>query len=355
MTPLLHRLLLACLLALAAPAWAHLMPAQQGTIRLVGERAYVLVSLPASAFAADDDGDGSLSLQELRTHAAALEQRAARGFRLLDGEIAARPTAVRLVVDGTVRQGPGAHHLVLMATYVFDKPPAALRVETDLFGKADEERRLALRALRDERTEPVVLTPVHPAQKLFQPAWQALGDFVLLGAEHILLGADHLLFLLTVLVAGAGWRYWLAVITSFTAAHSLTLALAAFGWVQLPASIAEPLIAASIVAVAWDNLRRDRVRLAQRSAIVFACGLVHGLGFARALEALGASGPLWTQLAGFNLGVELGQVAFVAAALAAMALLGRVVPAASPRHITRAASWTAAGLGGLLLVRLLAA
>jgi len=352
----MRRFLAALLLGglLATPASGHLMPAQQGTINLVDDKAFVLVSLPVSALGGDDDGDGLLSKDEVRGHLAVLRQRAADGFRLRDGDAAAHPIVLHLIAEKDHEGAAGARHVVLMATFQFAGPPVRPHVATELFGNRDDERRLALRVQRGTQIEPVVLTPLRPAQGLFQPAWRAAADYVVLGAEHILLGFDHLLFLLTVLLLGAGWRYWLAVVTSFTLAHSVTLTLAALGWVAVPPAIAEPLIAASIILMALDNLRRGVVHLRRRVALVFACGLVHGLGFATALRELGGPSVNWLSLAGFNLGVEIGQLLFVAVALALLAGVHRW-RSGSQQGTERAISWTAAGLGTALLAQLLIA
>lgn len=351
----LRRLVAGALLAACGPAFAHLMPAQQGTVTLNGDFAFVVVSLPVSALGGDDNNDGRLSLKELERNYTAMQQRVEQRARMAEGDAPARLVLVQLMPDEFIREGAGASHISAILRFNFQQPPVAPRIELDLFGSGADERQFGLRAHRGADSEPVVLTPTRASHALFQPAWQAFADYLRLGAEHILLGLDHLLFLLTVLVVGAGWRYWLAVVTSFTLAHSLTLTLAALGWVSLPAAIAEPLIAASIVVVAWDNLRRSEVRLAQRSLIVFACGLVHGLGFARALTELGGAQALWLRLAGFNLGVELGQLAFVIAALGLLAAARRVVPALSAPAVVRATSWSAAGVAGVILVQLLAA
>ena len=170
------------LLALSAPAWAHLMPAQQGTINLVGDRAYVLVSLPVSALGGDVDGDGLLSKEELRGQLAALRQRAREGFRLLDGETAGEPIVLHLIAEPDHDKAAGSTHVVMMATFQFAGPPARPRVEAGLFGQREEEQRLTLRAQRGTLIDPVVLTPARPAQGLFQPAWQAAAAYV----EHAL-------------------------------------------------------------------------------------------------------------------------------------------------------------------------
>src|ERR1041385_4842529 len=109
--------------------------------------------------------------------------------------------------------------------------------------------------------------------------------FLTLGIEHILTGYDHLALLLAVLLTGGSLLSNARIITSFTIAHSLTLALATFGVITLPATIVEPLIAASIVFVGIENLVRRQ--LAKRWLITFGFGLVHGLGFASILRELG--------------------------------------------------------------------
>jgi len=137
--------------------------------------------------------------------------------------------------------------------------------------------------------------------------------FLVLGIEHIITGYDHLAFLLAVLLTGGSLLSNTRIITSFTIAHSLTLALATFGVVSLPASIVEPLIAASIVFIGIENLARRQ--LAQRWLVTFGFGLIHGLGFAQILRELGI-GAMGIQgaipLLSFNLGVELAQISIAA-------------------------------------------
>jgi len=140
--------------------------------------------------------------------------------------------------------------------------------------------------------------------------------FLVLGIEHILTGYDHLAFLLALLIAGGSLRHNAKIITSFTVAHSLTLALATLGVITVPSRIVEPVIAASIVFVGLENLFRRR--LAARWLVTFVFGLVHGLGFASVLRDVGigelgagAAVPLLS----FNLGVELAQIAIAALVL----------------------------------------
>ena len=143
--------------------------------------------------------------------------------------------------------------------------------------------------------------------------------FVWLGIEHIWIGYDHLLFLFALLVVCRSFRSIVAIITCFTLAHSLTLALATFEVVTLPSRFVEAAIAATIVFVGVENLvRRDR-EPPGRWALTFAFGLIHGFGFAGVLRELGVGGGrVALPLLSFNLGVELGQIAIAAAVLPAV-------------------------------------
>ncbi len=146
------------------------------------------------------------------------------------------------------------------------------------------------------------------------PDRAAPGQFVFylgLGVEHILGGIDHLLFLLALLALSRGLWQTMTIVTAFTVAHSITLSLAALGLVHMPARIVEPLIAASIVWVAVENLLAPS-GIGRRWMIAAIFGLIHGLGFASALTELDLSRDVLVRaLVGFNVGVELGQIAFV--------------------------------------------
>jgi len=140
--------------------------------------------------------------------------------------------------------------------------------------------------------------------------------FLIIGIEHILTGYDHLAFLLALLLAGGSLRSNAKIITSFTVAHSFTLALATLGLVNISPAVVEPLIAVSVVFVGVENLIHRR--FAARWLVTFCFGLIHGLGFASTLRDLGigalrarAAIPLFS----FNLGVELAQITIAALVL----------------------------------------
>ena len=161
----------------------------------------------------------------------------------------------------------------------------------------------------------------------------AMFRFAVLGVEHILTGYDHLTFLLALLLGGGSLRRNVKIITSFTVAHSLTLALATFSVINISPAIVEPVIAASIVFVGLENLFRRRV--AERWVVTFVFGLVHGLGFASALRELGTGGSglrAAVPLLSFNLGVEFAQIAIAAVVLPLVWRLEKR-PAFALRHV----------------------
>jgi hydrogenase/urease accessory protein HupE len=188
------------------------------------------------------------------------------------------------------------------------------------------------------------------APSLELPAEQAasfsLGGFLVLGIEHILTGWDHLLFLLALLLAGGGSRRVLGIVTAFTAAHSISLALAALGIVHVPPAVVEPVIAASIVWVGVENLLRRETR--RRWTLAFAFGLVHGLGFASAIADAGLAtqglGTALGSLFSFNLGVESGQL-FVLALAVPAAWAVRRIPRLDVARAASAASLVVAACG----------
>lgn len=152
-------------------------------------------------------------------------------------------------------------------------------------------------------------------------ALPVFGRFIVSGFEHIVpKGLDHILFVLGLFFFSLRFGPLLGQVTAFTLAHTVTLALASLGIVSVPANIVEPLIAASIVYVAVENILGGTVG-PTRIAVVFGFGLLHGLGFASVLGDVGlVEGRFAISLIGFNIGVELGQLAVIAAAFLICAL-----------------------------------
>jgi hydrogenase/urease accessory protein HupE len=186
-----------------------------------------------------------------------------------------------------------------------------------------------------------------PEQLLISPEPRPFRAFLALGIEHIATGYDHLLFLLGLLIVGGSLRAALQIITSFTLAHSITLALATLNIINVPPKIIEPLIAASIVFVGLQNILSPGVE--KRWLLTFGFGLIHGCGFASALRDLGigANGTsIAVPLVSFNLGVELGQLTIAALVLpliwkcrASPVFVRRLVPIGSGMIVLAGGYW----------------
>ena len=146
-------------------------------------------------------------------------------------------------------------------------------------------------------------------------AWGTFVEYIPVGFDHIVpKGLDHILFVLGIFFLGAGWRALIWQISAFTLAHTVTLALGALEIIVISGSIVEPLIAASIVFVAVENLMTTSLNK-WRPVIIFGFGLLHGLGFASVLGDFGLpEGQFIPALIGFNIGVEIGQLTVVAVA-----------------------------------------
>ena len=217
---------------------------------------------------------------------------------------------------------------------------------------------------RDGGTQVARLLPKHPTF-VVEDSPRPLSiarTYLVLGVEHILLGVDHLLFVLgLLLVVGRRRSTLVKTITAFTVAHSLTLALATLGVVHVPVAPVEATIALSIMFVAAEALhaRAGQPGLTARApwVVAFAFGLLHGFGFASALSQVGLPDmAIPVALVLFNVGVELGQLAFVGVLLALAVALGRwraLLPAwadAVPPYAIGgcAAYWTMERVAGLL-------
>jgi hydrogenase/urease accessory protein HupE len=154
-----------------------------------------------------------------------------------------------------------------------------------------------------------------PVANLKAPSkWQQFQNYLKIGFVHIVpKGLDHILFVVGLFLLSTQLRPLLIQITSFTLAHSVTLALGIYGVVNITPAIVEPLIAASIIYVCIENIYADKLSR-WRPIIVFLFGLLHGLGFASVLQEIGLeSSNFITGLVAFNVGVELGQLAVIAA------------------------------------------
>ena len=196
---------------------------------------------------------------------------------------------------------------------------------------------LVLVHLKNGDEEQQVLSPGTPAMTIDGHAGAAVPAYLVLGIEHILTGVDHLLFVFGLLLLSSGWRQLLRTITAFTVAHSITLALTALKVLSLNPGLVEAMVAWSILFLAVELVRKAQGKngLTQRQPwlVAFGFGLLHGAAFAGALKQIGLpEGNIPASLFLFNVGVEIGQLAFVVVVMAALRLLRLVRwPQAAPR------------------------
>jgi hypothetical protein len=323
------------------------MVAQKGTLHLQGDGAYMVVSLPVSAFQGiDDDGDGAWSSQELGLHSAQVHGQLALQLRLRDAQ-GDRPIEGVTLIPTPPDDKPGdpVTQLVVMARFGLARPVArdaadpekGLVFHAGLFGQQAAEKQLSITVTQGAHTQLLMLSPERPALALFPSGWQVLVDYLQLGVLHILTGGDHLLFLAVVLLAGGTWRQVLYLLSAFTLGHAVTLAWGLMGQVPFSVKWVEASIAATIVVMAAMEAglhrRQTTVSLRWRLVCVFACALLHGLGLASGLLALGLDPAhrLWSLL-GFNLGVESGQCVV---ALACAGVWHLLVKRWTPQHPMR--------------------
>jgi hydrogenase/urease accessory protein HupE len=345
--------LLLWLTALVGTAEAHMLPKQTATMNIVDKATFFVVSVPVSALnGVDDDGNGLLSPTEMQTHTPDIVRQFGKRFKVTDVGNDSSPSLSWVMPPQSDGPPVDTDYVIVLHRVDFTAVPKNPVLETDLFGSKSGEGQMTITATRNNKAESevAILEVSAPSHTFFRGGFAIFTDFVRVGMEHILGGFDHLLFLLTIVIAAAGWRYWLAVVTSFTIAHSITLALSALNVARLPANIVEPCIAASIVIMALLNLRSgfatDRRAKWTRVAIVFACGLLHGFGFAGAIGAMAVdTGSRIATLAGFNVGIEIGQFLFVGAVLVAMTLFQKMGRIELASRLPRFASIAAAGLG----------
>lgn len=203
----------------------------------------------------------------------------------------------------------------LRLRYDFDHEVSDVTVLSSLDEITQSDHRHLLQIGPDDQARFAVLTADAGAITIDHaagiPLWVTVLEFIDLGIEHIFTGYDHLAFLIGLLLATTTLLSLVQVVTFFTLAHSVTLVLATLGIVALPPRLIESLIALSIAWVAIENFTGKM--LVHRRVVTFVFGLVHGFGFSNVLREMGlARSQLAVSLASFNVGVEIGQLIFVA-------------------------------------------
>lgn len=330
MRRLLTACLCACALSMALPASAHKPSDSYLTLNAAGRQVdgqwdIALRDLDM-AIGLDSDGNGELTWDEVRSRHDAIAAYALSRLKLASGG-AACPLQVtgHLLDDHT-----DGTYAVLRLRAACGAGVATLDVDYALLFDIDPQHKGLLRLQHAGQTTTAIFTPDAPRQQLQLDGaskWRQFADYVRHGVWHIWIGFDHILFLLSLLLPAVlvyRERAWagattfraaaidvLKIVTAFTLAHSITLTLATLGMLSLPSRLVEAAIAASVALAALNNLWPMFQR--QRALVAFAFGLLHGFGFAGVLIDLGLpQAALMLSLVGFNVGVELGQVAIVA-------------------------------------------
>jgi hypothetical protein len=328
-------LLLMALLMLQAPAWAHKPSDSYLTLRATTGRSEIAVRWDIAlrdldyVLQLDRDGNGEISWGEVRQRSDDITRLATSRLALSSADQpCAWATASPLMLD---KHSDGTY-AVLSLTAQCTRLSGALDARYSLLFDVDPSHRGLVQwiAPGNEKVQALIFGTESAGQALaLQPpgAWQTLRQYLVDGVWHIWIGYDHILFLLALLLPAVLVRrngQWeaaphlagavkevLKVVTAFTLAHSITLSLAALEVISRPSRVVESAIAASVVVAALNNLRGTFD--ARRWVMAFAFGLIHGFGFASVLADLGLpQDALVLALVGFNVGVELGQLAIVA-------------------------------------------
>jgi hypothetical protein len=333
----MRRFLLLALLLVALPAAAHKPSDSYLTLRVEGSMVDVQWDIALRdleyAVGIDANDDGAITWEELKARHDAISAYALARLAISADGASCLSTDVEHQVD---RHSDGTYAVLRFAA-VCPKNARVLEARYGLFFDLDPLHR-GLASLEDRgTTRSLIFSPEQAAQRLSSDGRTRLGtwldevlEFVREGVWHIWTGFDHVLFLLSLLLPavllreGGRWvpvpgfrqALWktFVIVTAFTLAHSLTLTLAALEVVALPSRLVESAIAASVMVAALNNVFPLLERRLWMVAFLF--GLIHGFGFASVLRDLGLPRDnLLVALVSFNLGVEAGQLAIVAALL----------------------------------------
>jgi hypothetical protein len=344
------------------------MMSQQGTLNFDNGGGYLVLSLPVSAFPYAVGGvNGLLTMEAFAKYQERMARDVEAGVQLLDrhGALKLEGTFLNFTPPDDDPKG-AVSQIVVLGRFGLrhgdDVHHGALTWRITLFGTAELERRTIATVTRadfqtgEKIRQALVFSPEVPERKLFPPVGTVFADYLRLGMEHILTGLDHLLFLLLVLSSATGWRQALLLLTCFTAGHAVTISLSLVAGLQVPSNLVEPIIALTIVGIAffelWARQHKFAIPRSVRLGLVFVCALIHGLGLASSLEALGLDpAHLLTSLVGFNSGIELGQLVVslsVGVLAMAFARMHRWQGLIAGRLL---ASWTAIGVGGFWFVQ----
>jgi hypothetical protein len=354
----------AALLGLPATAAAHTMGNGYLDLTVDGSAATGELDLAVrdlhDAVGLDPNHDGQVRWREILDRLPELRRYVLDHLTISAGVAGAAPCIITFGTAGIVSRADG-EHLALPLTARCDRELTALTLDYRAIFEVDAQHRGLVRIARKGATGTEALRLIAHPGAITVELQQASGDFlgfIKQGIWHIWIGVDHLCFLIALLLPAVLRRVpgrWepaprfadvlrdvLDVVPAFTLAHSITLVVSAMGWMRLPVRFVETAIALSVAVAALNNLVRA---IDARWAVAFALGLLHGFGFSNVLLDVGLPGHhLVAALLGFNVGVEAGQLAIVAAFLPVAFLVRRT-------GAYRFAMWAASGAMCIVAVR----
>ena len=296
-----------CFFLLCQPGYTHEMSRSESRIDINGREVRVEFKLNLLELGyVDKRGTGFISYDELDDSIVRIYSDVKQHYVLRAPEL---PNSITLVKYRVIED----HVVDMELVYQFPEAVTQLSVSSTLADMTQPSHQHLTSANLNGATYEAILNRENPTATFAtqdRGAPKTFRSFLRLGVTHIFTGYDHLAFLVGLLIVTSSLGSLFKIITSFTVAHSITLALATFNIVVLPSRLTESVIAFSIAYVAVENLSGKRAM--QRYRIAFVFGLVHGFGFSNVLREMDLSpSHLALSLFSFNLGVELGQMAFV--------------------------------------------
>ena len=330
--------------ALAFTAHAHLLSAGSASVQVFPEKVVLFISVPVRVLqGVDTDYDGMLQPVEIRQGRAEIIRQLEQGILLSIGGHLGAVLDDQLIVSthednrASTTQVEWLRHLAVDQSMLGGE--MRLQISSQMLATD-----YLVDARRGDLSEVVKFSAGYPSHTFFKDAWGTLKSFWVAGVEHILFGADHLVFLVVLLLSAISVRRWLWVLSTFTVAHGLTYTLASLELIYVKPTLVEAVIAATIILTSILHLAKFSLPLKWEMAGTFGFGLFHGLGFASSMSdmAINSRFPV-SSVAGFNLGIEFGQLIIAFATGLLFLSLGRIINDTKP--ITKVISFGGLAIG----------
>jgi hypothetical protein len=325
------------LISCTGPAEAHLVSISYSTIVAHDDTVDYELKFAAHLIPGAEQYEGQLTRQKVLAFKPNMLGWFDETIQISRGDLPCKPELLQLI-------GPDSKEdLIASLRYTCESGAGVLRIYFTAFAEDDRSQNIASLEIDGEKIGYVFSSqsPVMIYRATEQKTSQSFREFFALGVEHIWTGYDHLLFLIALLLPGGTFVRLAGIVTAFTIAHSVTLAMSALDIVALPSAPVEILIAATIIWAASLSLRASTGD--SRWRLTFLLGLIHGFGFAGILKGVGlGGGNIVVPLLAFNAGVEVGQLVVVAVAVPVISLLARSAYGAS---LKRGIAWLIVGAG----------